>query len=293
MSKLIILGHTGYVGKNIFDYFSNVKRFESIKGFSSKEIDLRNKKNYHILKKEITTDTSLIICAAIKSDNGNSLETFGDNIRIAENIALLLEEFNFQKIIVFSSNSVYGVYHKNKIINENTLPVLDTYYGLAKYMTENLFILSANKYNSDKLVILRPSTIYGPGELIIPHTPSGFLKIYLSDKTVTLWGDGSELREFAFIDDIVRFVRLILDSDFSGIINIGGGEPRSYADALEIIKKLLNRNIKINSKKRTTEPVNKIYDISLVKALFPHFKYTVLEKGLKLTYEKTKNLIEY
>ena len=286
MSKIIILGHTGYVGRNIFEYLSSNTSVESVKGFSSKELDLRYEKNYNLIEKEITPDTILIICAAIKSDNGNSLITFRDNIRMAENILLMIEKYFFEKIIVFSSNAVYGVFHEHEIIDENTLPMPDTYYGLAKYITEKLFSFSLKENFFNKLVVLRPSTIYGPGELIIPHTPSGFLNTYINGGAVTLWGDGSELREFVFIDDIVQIVSTMIGSEFNGVLNIGGGKPRSYRDALDIIGKLLDKDIQINSKPRTTDPVDKIYDLSLIQSLFPDFQFTSLEKGLELTYNR-------
>jgi UDP-glucose 4-epimerase len=71
------------------------------------------------------------------------------------------------------------------------------------------------------------------------------------------------------------------------VLNIGGGKPRSYKDALDIISKILNKKIEINSKPRTTDPVDKIYDLKLIKELFSDFKFTSLEQGLELTYKKS------
>jgi len=182
---------------------------------------------------------------------------------------------------------VYGVHKKHKIISEETYVDPDTYYSLSKLVTERLLQIGFAG-GKNKLIIMRPSTLYGPGETITPHTPSGFLNTYVNGGIVTLWGDGSELREFVFIDDMVRLVANIIESEFSGILNIGGGQPRSYKDALEIISKILDKDIEINSKPRTTEPVDKIYDLSSINLLFPDFQFTTLEKGLELTYNRTE-----
>ena len=58
-----------------------------------------------------------------------------------------------------------------------------------------------------KLLILRPSIVYGPGENIIAGSPSGFLKqIMNKKKKISLWGDGSEIRDFLYIDDLVNVI---------------------------------------------------------------------------------------
>jgi len=287
MSKLIILGHTGFLGKSLMSYFQGKKTFKSIIGLSSKDADLTDSTHLTRIADECGKHVTIIMCAAIKSDEGNSLETFQKNIRMAENIAYLADTCEMSKMILISSNAVYGVHMNHKIISEDTPLYPDTYYSLSKYVTEKLLQM-AYEGKEKKLVILRPSTLYGPGETITPHTPSGFLNTYLNGSTVTLWGDGSELREFVFINDIVQLVAKIIESGFSGCLNIGGGKPRSYKDALDVISKILNKEIFINSKPRTTEPVDKIYDLSLIYNLFPDFQFTSLEKGLELTYNRTE-----
>jgi len=287
MNKIIILGHTGYVGRSIFNFLSSTFKSVTINGFSREKLDLRKKENFDILENNCDSETILIVCAAIKSDNGNSIHTFHDNVLIAENIVSMLERCPVKKVILFSSNAVYSVFKAHEILSENTTLEPDTFYGLAKFVTEKLFLFSFQPKALEKLVILRPSTIYGPNEPIVPHTPSGFLNTYINGGEVTLWGDGSELREFVFIDDLVKIISIIIKSDFSGVLNIGSGNPRSYKDALDIISKLLNKNIVINSKPRTKKPVNKIYDLTLFHNQFPDFTFTSLEKGLELTYKRT------
>ena len=286
MDKLIILGHTGFLGKSLMSYFQSKKYFKSIIGFSSKDADLTDLTHLSRIADKCNKDTIIIMCAAIKSDEGNSLKTFQKNVRMAENISKLALECKLKKLVLISSNAVYGVHKKHKIISEETHVHPDTYYSLSKLVTERLLQIGfAGEEN--KLIILRPSTLYGPGETITPHTPSGFLNTYLNGGIVTLWGDGSELREFVFIDDMVRLVVNIIQSEFNGVLNIGGGKPRSYKDALDIISKILNKKILINSKTRTIAPVDKIYDLSKIQNLFPTFKFTSLEEGLKQTYKRT------
>ena len=286
MDNLIILGHTGYLGKALMGGLKKIEGYNSILGFSSNDIDLTDSSQLFQIKEVSDERTVIIMCAAIKSDEGNSLNTFKLNLRMAENIAKLSSECKYKKIILISSNAVYGVHKKHKVISEKSNLYPDTFYSLSKYTTEKLLLINMEE-RMHKLVILRPSTIYGPGESITPHTPSGFLNKYLNGDKITLWGDGTELREFVFINDIVRLINRIIKSSFSGVLNIGGGKPRSYKDALDIISKILNKKIKIYSKPRTVSPVDKIYDLKLINELFPDFKFTSLEEGLEFTYKNS------
>ena len=106
MDKIIILGHTGYIGNAIYNNLKNKK----IIGFSSKDINLTNYRECLKLKKHLNEKTILIICSAIKSDLGNSFETYIKNVRIAENLNKIIVKKALKRIILFSSNSVYGVF---------------------------------------------------------------------------------------------------------------------------------------------------------------------------------------
>ena len=63
------------------------------------------------------------------------------------------------------------------------------------------------------MLILRPTTIYGPNELIVPNTPSGFLRKAIDNRGISLWGDGSEIRDFLFIEDLVEIISKIRESE--------------------------------------------------------------------------------
>ena len=273
MDKIILLGHTGYIGNAIYKNLKNKK----IIGFSSKDINLTNYKECLKLKKHLNEKTILIICSAIKSDLGNSFETYIKNVRMVENLNRIIAKTTLKRIILFSSNSVYGVFKKHKKIDENTPVYPDTFYSLAKIVSEKILQLSVSE---KKLLILRPTTIYGPNELIVPNTPSGFLRKAIDNRGISLWGDGSEIRDFLFIEDLVEIISKIINKNIYGILNLASGKKKSYADSIKIISKVLKKNISFKSKKRTLDSVDKIYNIKLFYKYFPKYKFTSLEKGL-------------
>ena len=280
MDNYLILGHTGFVGNRIMKFFQESYNDVNIFGVSTKEIDLTNLKDVLSIRKKFNLDSTVIMCSGIKSNYGNNLDTFNKNLKMAKNICKVLENNPVKKFIFFSSLAVYGVDTNNVKISEKTEIKPDTYYGLSKYVSEQLFELIFSKLKNSRLINIRTPTIYGPNETIRAHTPSGFLNIYLDGDEVTLWGDGSEMREFIYVDDVVKIVNLLISTNFSGAINIGTGMGYSYKYSLDIISKKLKKKLIINSKKRTKEKVDKIVDGSLFNELFPKFKYTSLEAGL-------------
>lgn len=292
IKKILILGDSGFIGQRLRNYFTRRYPNKKVVGLSSKDIDLTNPDESNKLKGYFDDETLVIMTAGVKSNYGNNLDNYKKNVLMAETVCRALFTNPVKRFIFFSSIAVYGVFKHDTNISEDTSVLIDTPYALSKFDTEKLLELQFENMKDSSLVIVRLPTIYGPDEKIIASTPSGFLVKYLLEEEVTLWGDGSEIREFIFIDDLEKMIELLAFNGFSGIINLPSGNGHSYKEAIETISKLLGKKLSIGSKSRTKEKVDKIYDGKLFAKLFPDFKFTPLEDGLKLimdNYNK-KNL---
>ena len=281
MNKFVILGHTGFVGLRLKEYLEAKHPQAKVTGISSKDIDLTNKENSRQLSNYLDMNTCVIMCSGVKSNYGNNLDTYIKNVQMVENVCRVLAEHPVKRLMFFSSIAVYGVDKHNLNITENTMVVPDTHYGLSKYDSERLLKLEFARLKNSSLALLRTSTIYGPNEKIVAPTPSGFLTTYLDGGEVTLWGDGTDLREFLFIEDLVRIVDLLIFNAFSGVINLGGGAGRSYMEAIHIIENILGKKLGVHHKARNKNQVDKLYDLALFRSLFPQFVFTPLEDGLR------------
>lgn len=279
--RVVVLGHTGFVGRRLREYFQERYPSLEVAGFSSSEIDLMQPDHAARLGDHLDVATAVIMCSGIKSNYGSNLETYGRNLAMAQNVSSVLSKHPVQRFVFFSSIAVYGVDKHDVDITEQTPITPDTHYGLAKYHSEGLFSLEFERLKASSLVILRTPTIYGSNEKIIAPTPSGFLTTYLNGGQVSIWGDGSELREFLFIEDLVRVLDHLLQGSFSGVLNVSSGHPRSYQDALDIIARLLNRELVVNRRERTKPKVDKVYKTTLLRSLLPGFQFTPLEEGLQ------------
>lgn len=288
MKKIIVLGHTGFIGKNVFVALK--KKYQKnkiihLRGLSSGQADLTNKSSIKKLKREIANNSIIIICSAIKSNYGNSLEILKKNVRMIENIASSILGKSIKKIIYLSSNAVYGVYKNHKLINEKAQISTDTYYSVSKYISEEILKLALGEKNKKKIIILRPTIVYGANEGLTAGSPSGFLKLLKNKKKISIWGNGSEIREFLYVEDLTKIIVKLISKNFSGILNVGG-LPSSYFNLIKKISKILKTKPNLNNKKRTVPKVNKTYSKKLIKKIFPNIKLTSIESGIHKTLRK-------
>jgi len=154
------------------------------------------------------------------------------------------------KFYYFSSGgTVYGDRFNNKqsiLENEETNPI--SYYGISKLFIEKL-ILMENIRSNLSYVILRPSNLYGPGQNVDGN--QGLIAVVLGKiikgESVTIWGDGKNVRDYIYIDDLISCVsKLLLSNVNNEIINIGSGKGQSVNDIIEVIRNVSHQQVKVN-----------------------------------------------
>ncbi|MBR9691151.1 NAD(P)-dependent oxidoreductase [Candidatus Woesearchaeota archaeon] len=285
IKRVVILGHSGFIGKNIVDYLK--KNFPDIEivGKSFPEFDLTRKEDSDTLREFFNIETAVIMLSGIKPNIGNDTESFEKNVQMALNVCKALKQNPVRKFIFFSSAAVYGEDVHNTSINEKSLIDTQSYYGMAKYVSERLLWKTFSEIEGSTFVVFRPPVIYGPGEMAATYTPSGFLKTLTDNKEITLWGDGDELREFIYIDDLVKLVQVFTFNDYEGVLNISSGKSFTFKEVLDIISEFVDFDFKIKTRERSKDKVDNAFDNSLLKSLCPDFKFTSLKDGLKTTYE--------
>lgn len=283
--RILILGHSGFIGSRIFNLFRSQAPELEIIGKSLPEFDLT--KLEHILSDERLFDmrTLVIMCACIKKQFSDSLEIFFQNLKMVLNLCHLLQRNPVRRLIYFSSAEVYGEDTENLNITEQTAVNPTTYYGMAKYTSECLLRKIIESREDSSLLILRPPVVYGPNDISHTYGPTGFIWSAINTGKIILWGDGSELREFMFIEDLVEIIYRLAFSKSKGVLNVASGQSYAFIDILEIVADLFSRKLEITSRPRTKRKVdNKFCNDTLVK-LLPDFSFTDLRDGIKRTFE--------
>jgi len=284
MMDILLVGNTGFIGQTLYEHLD--QRYSShLTAVSTKEVDLTKPSSHIILAEYMKPATVVIMCAGVKKQVGDTLETFEANTTIIGSFCRALTISRPKRVIYFSSASVYGedVVRTDRI-SENTVAVPRTYYGAAKQMAEWLIGKSCAESNT-QLVSLRPPLVYGYRDSSKGYGPTGFLHGAIEKGEITLWGDGSELREFIYVDDLGVIVDKLLTRDVSGPINVVSGMSYSYRDVLDCMNKRLDLVFEVNSKARSKAKVDHNFSGTLIRDVVGGFEFTSLEMGMKLTLE--------
>jgi UDP-glucose 4-epimerase len=284
--RILILGDTGFIGTRIKKYLGGSFPHIKVIGRSKPELDLTEEEDLTTLVPFLDPSTVVIMCAGIKKQLGDSLDSFSQNLQMAVNVCKLLQEHPVLRLIFFSSAAVYGEDREHGEITEKTPTQPTSYYGLAKYASEQLFQKAYNDSRSlGSLVILRPTLVYGPCDPAGTYGPSGFVRAAARGETITLWGDGGEQREFVFVDDVAKIVYYLSLQNYSGIFNVASGTGYTFKEALDMASRLVGVSIKHTSRPRTRAKVDHRYDNTALRKMMPAVTFTNLEEGMRRTLE--------
>jgi GDP-L-fucose synthase len=298
MTKLLILGSSGLLGQNAVTYFSRNKNIEL---FSSNraELDLRNQTLVNKYFAKIKPDIVFLSAAnvgGIKLNMEKPSDLLLDNLEIATNVIRASFANNVSKLINFGSSCMYPVNSIQPMDTKLLLtgPTEKTSEAYASYKIATWKMVEAMRIQSKKnWITVIPATIYGPNDnfsLLQGHVISALMrkfheaKIY-SATEVTLWGDGSPLREFIFVDDLVSALDFILTNNINeNIINIGSEIEISIKELAKVISSIVGfeGDIRWDDSKPNGSP-RKLLDSSHLRNLGWKPKATLAD-GLVATY---------
>ena len=282
IEKVIILGHTGFIGSALHQYFRQNGTNE-VYGFSSSAVDLRNPGSLATLEKIVDRKTALIVASAVTRERGDTFEVFDANVSMISNVARFLESHPVGCCVYYSSIAVYGDPETNLAINEETAVRPDSYYALAKYAGE--FILEeAAKRLGFPLLLLRASRVYGPGDTHATYGPMKFIRDILDEGKVYLFGEGEELRDHLYIDDLVQLTDRLIHGKFSGRFNLVAGKSRTFREIVEIFRKLSPQPCETVHVERKKPLIHQEFDIRKLSRAVPGFAFTDIQKGLEETF---------
>lgn len=286
-ARVVILGHTGYIGSHLVERFAAESPEVEVVGRSLPRIDLTTDEGADALAGMLDPGTLLIVCAAIKKQLGDTRETLQKNLAMVMNLCRTLDAHPVARCVFFSSAAVYGEDIHNTAITEATPVCPTSFYGIGKFTAERL-LAKAFAARPETLLLLRPALVYGPNEAGYFYGPSGFLSSVRDGQPITLWGDGTERREFVFIDDLAAAVHALSLGDASGVVNVVTGQSRTFVDALGIAAALTGATPSVTSRPRSKAQVDHGFDNRRLRQLLPGFSFTSLEDGLRRIFDTAR-----
>lgn len=293
---ILVTGVSGFIGKHLLKSLIDQYGTSKILALTSESIVECNyllHDNYSFEKDYFTKNNyesieTIIHVGAFTPKNGkeaNKIQLSNSNIQNTEK--LITANFpNLKKIIYLSTLDVYD---NDNIISEESFEKPVSLYGFSKLYCEKMI----EKYGEEKKIktqILRIGHVYGPGEekyqKIIPIS----IKNILNNKKISIYGDGSELRAFIYIKDVITAIINSIELELEiGVVNIVSENSISIKDLVEKILKLSDIPVAVDHIVSTVESRNlKFNNEKLKKYLLK--KETSLDDGLLMEFNYMKNL---
>lgn len=216
--------------------------------------------------------------------NGNPTLGFDKNVMPLKKAMHYFSRRNLKKFVSFTTILLYDA-------NKMQLPVgedqpINPYindYVFSKYIAEQVAHFYWDKIPS---IIVRFSNIYGPTKLIRPDIVPTMIQKCLGPGEVSVWSK-KPVRDFLYLDDAADAIVKLMDTDYTGHVNLGSGKSVSIGDFTDILEKLSGKKIG-DLGKDVSGPMNFTCDINLVKKLTGWEPRYSFEEGVRATYERMK-----
>jgi len=209
------------------------------------------------------------------------------------NVMEAMKKFGIKRLIYSSASSVYGTPDKVPVEESDPKDPL-TLYGASKLAAENIIKVKINEMNLNNSFdftagIFRFTNVYGPGQLngVIP----AFITKSLAHDEISITGDGSQSRDFVYIDDVVNVMALALAEPMYGFtMNLGSGRQTSISELLRLITDITGCHPKVVHTIADGDRKEFIADTTMLSKHFDVGEYfTNIHNGLVKTIEWWKN----
>lgn len=306
--RILVIGGNGFMGKNIQKEFTNSDH-EMFYESRTTGMDLCDFHQFYDKLKEINPDVIIHAAAHVGSIayvTKYAANVVHDNSVMYLNLYDAVERFNKNIVIInpisnCSYPGIIDVQHEELWWNGQIHPSVES-YGMPKKLG---FIISEcfKKQHNIKTINLIVPNAYGPEDYVDAertHAMNGIIMRMMQakknkDKTFTVWGTGSPIREWIYMPDMAKLFKEIIDKqmfDLPNPINVGQENGISIADSVEIVKELLKYKVEIvkDTTKQDGAPI-KVLGKKLFNQHFPDFQFTDFTTGIKNTIEYYKEKI--
>jgi len=301
-SIIYISGHTGLVGSAILRELRKQK-YKNIFIFSHKDVNLLDNQHVNWVFKNYNPGF-VFHCAAkvggIQANINYPTNFIYENIMISTNIINACYKYGVKKLINFGSSCIFPTNcpqpMKEEYLLTGKLEPTNEYYAIAKIAAIKMCEAYNKQYGTNFLSLML-SNLYGIGDSfnlnnshVLPALIRKFHEAKINnEKEVTLWGTGTPIREFTYIDDLAKIAIKCMEginySDIGEFLNVGSNEYISIYELALLIKDIIDyKGGTTWGTKELNGMACKYMDYTKFNKIIKNYKFVSLIEGLKETY---------
>ena len=252
-SRVYVAGHRGLVGSAIVRNLE-AKGFTNIITRTHKELDLSNQSDVRRLFEEEKPEYVFLAAAkvgGIHANNTYPADFIYDNLMIQNNVIKAAHDFGVTKLLFLGSTCIYPKMAPQPIREEylltGALEETNEAYAVAKIAGLEMCKFFKRQYG-DNFISCMPTNLYGPNDnfdLKSSHVLPALIRKFHEAKvngaeTVEIWGTGTPLREFIYVDDMAAACVFLMENyDGEQHVNIGTGEEVSIRQLAETVREVV------------------------------------------------------
>lgn len=317
MKRIVLTGCAGFIGSKVGELLltegflvTGIDEMNEYYDVRLKEWRLTNLikyKNFSFIKEDIASPEikkvikdfspeviiNLAARAGVRASIKDPFIYFKANLEGTLNLLEIAKEMGIKKFILASSSSVYAgekmPFNENLPVNRPISP-----YAASKKAAECLCYTYHYLYNID-ITVFRYFTVYGPAGRP-DMSVFKFIKMIDEGTSINIFGDGTQKRDFTYVDDIAEGTVRGLDISGFNIINLGSNHPYSINELISLIENELGKKAIINYKDfEKTDIAATWADIQKAYSLIGWRPLTSFPEGIKKTvkwYKENKHWIK-
>ncbi len=304
--KIYVAGHRGLVGSAIVRSLER-QGYTNIIGRTHRELDLTDQAAVRKFFDEEDPDVVVLAAAKVGGINANNTQPamFAyENMQIQCNVINESHKHNVKKLLFLGSTCIYPRMAPQPIPEDALLtgPLEETNeaYAIAKISGLEMCKFYKRQYG-DNYISCMPTNLYGPydnydlsGSHVLPAMIRKFHEARMNNApTVELWGTGTPLREFLYVDDMADACVFLLENyEGEQHVNIGTGKEVTIAQLADIVRKTVGYEGEIVWNKDMPDGTpRKLTDVTKLHGLGWTHKVE-LEEGVRLAYEWFKDNVD-
>jgi len=301
MTRLLITGGCGFIGVNLIaallrqDSNLNIRVYDNETLGTHKNLDEFDVEFIHgdirdldLLRRSLNDVDSVVHLAAdtrVMDSIKNPLFNFEVNVQGTFGLLHAMRDAGVNSIINASTGgAILG--EVPPPVHEGMLPEPHSPYGASKLAVEGYLCAFSHAYGF-KATSLRFSNVYGPRSYHKGSVVAHFFKQILAGKDLVVYGDGSQTRDYVFVEDLCQGIIQALQSHLSGVFQLGSGQPTTINQLIELLRGVVGPSHPfrvIYEPFRPGEIVNTWCDIAKAQQGLGFEIRTPLDEGLKKTW---------